>query len=65
MNLPDLLPQTKAEGVTDVIAVGAVASPLWLHQVSEVAALLLPIAGFIWLAVQIGVKLHTTYWKKK
>jgi hypothetical protein len=65
MNLIDFLPQTKAEAVTDAIAVGAVSSPLWLHQVSELAGLLLPIAGVTWLAVQIAVKLHTTYGKKK
>ena len=65
MTLLDFLPHTKAEAVTDAIAVGAVASPLWLHQTSEIAQALLPIAGFVWLYVQIGVKLHTTYRKKK
>lgn len=41
--------------VTDSVAVAAVASPVWLpalQQVSEVAALLLPIGGLLWLAVQ-------------
>ncbi len=65
MTFFDFLPHTKAEAATDAIAVGAITSPLWLHDVAGVAKDLLPIAGFIWLAVQIGVKLHTTYWKKK
>lgn len=54
--------------MTDTGAVAAIVSPWWLpalHQWSEVFALLLPIAGVIWLSVQIGVKIHTTYWKKK
>lgn len=52
--------------MTDTGAVAAIASPWWLpalHDVSQVAALLLPIAGVIWLAVQIVVKIHTTYRK--
>lgn len=65
MTFLDFLPQTKAEAITDVVAIGAMTSPLWLHDISGIAKDLLPIAGFIWLAVQIGVKLHTTYWKKK
>ena len=60
-----MIPHTKAEGVTDAVAIGAVSSPLWLHTTSEVAQAILPIAGLLWIAVQIGVKLHTTYWKKK
>lgn len=47
--------------MTDTGAIAAIASPIWLpalHQVSEVAALLLPIAGVIWLVVQIGVKIY-------
>ncbi len=53
--------------MTDTGAVAAIVSPWWLpalHDVSSIAALLLPIAGVVWLAVQIGVKIHTTYWKK-
>lgn len=45
-----------AERSTDSVAIAAVASPIWLpglQQVSEIAALLLPIAGVIWLGVQI------------
>jgi hypothetical protein len=46
------------ERVTDAIAVASVASPIWLAHVSELAALLLPVAGVIWLAVQIYTKLR-------
>lgn len=52
---------TNGEIVTDTGAIAAVASPWWLpalHQVSDVAALLLPIAGVIWLVVQIVVKIQ-------
>lgn len=53
--------------MTDTGAVAAVISPWWLpvvHQVSDVAALTLPILGALWLIVQIAIKVHTTYWKK-
>lgn len=52
---------TNGEIVTDTGAVAAIISPWWLpalHQVSDVAALLLPIAGVIWLVVQIVVKIQ-------
>lgn len=52
---------THGEIVTDTGAVAAIASPWWLpalHQISDVAALLLPIAGVIWLVVQIVVKIQ-------
>lgn len=58
---------TSGEMVTDTGAVAAIASPWWLpalHDVSQFAAFLLPILGVIWLAVQIGIKIHVTYWKK-
>lgn len=45
---------------TTVVAAGAVASPWWLEwlsNVSEIAALLLPIAGLIWLIVQVVMRL--------
>ena len=57
---------TNGEIVTDTGAVAAIASPWWLpalHNVSEVAALVLPIIGVTWLVVQIAVKIHTTYYK--
>lgn len=65
MTLLDFLPQTKAEAATDVVAIGAMTSPLWLHDLSGFATELLPIAGFIWLSVQIVIKIHVTYWKNK
>lgn len=52
---------THGEIVTDTGAVIAIASPWWLpvlHEVSEVAALVLPIMGVLWLCVQITVKLY-------
>lgn len=44
------------DGVNNSIATAAVASPIWLpwlSHTSEVAALLLPIAGLVWLIIQI------------
>lgn len=64
MNLLDFLPQSKAEALTDAVAVSAISSPLWLHSTSEIARDILPWLGVIWLVVQIGVKIHTTYWKR-
>lgn len=58
---------TNGEVVTDTGAIAAIASPWWLpalHDVSQVAAFLLPIVGVVWLVVQIAVKIHTTYYKK-
>jgi hypothetical protein len=58
---------TRGEMVTDTGAVAAIASPWWLptlHDVSQFAAEWLPIMGVVWLAVQIGVKIHTAYWRK-
>lgn len=66
VNLFDFfIPQSKAEAVTDAIAVGSVSSPFWLHTTSEIAQVLLPIVGLVWLVVQITIKVHTTYWKRK
>lgn len=42
--------------ITTWIAAGAIASPAWLpslQTISQIAALLLPILGVVWLAVQI------------
>lgn len=42
--------------ITTGVAAGAITAPAWLpplKDVSEVAALLLPILGVVWLAVQI------------
>lgn len=43
-------------GTTNVVAGAAVATPIWLPwltSVSQVAALLLPIAGLTWLVIQM------------
>lgn len=55
---------TNGEAITDTGAVAALASPLWLpalHTASEIAALVLPILGAAWLAVQIVLKLYLFY----
>lgn len=49
------------ERATNAVAVGAVASPWWLPSlttISEVAGLLLPVAGLAWICVQIVMKLR-------
>lgn len=49
------------EQLNPAIASAAVTSPWWLPplgQLSDIAALVLPILGAAWLAVQIGVKLY-------
>jgi hypothetical protein len=58
---------THGEIVTDTGAVAAIASPWWLpalHSVSDVAALVLPILGVLWLLLQIVVKLHQVKQRK-
>jgi hypothetical protein len=50
--------------VTNTGAVVAFVSPIWLptlQSVSETAALILPIIGVAWLAMQISIKLYTIY----
>lgn len=47
--------------ITNSVAVGAVASPVWLPSlegVSQTAALLLPVIGCVWLLLQIIAKLN-------
>lgn len=54
---PDLHPIS--ERLTDVAAIASVASPWWLpwlSTTSEIAGLLLPVLGVIWLIVQIWVR---------
>jgi hypothetical protein len=41
------------ERATDVAAVGAVTSPLWLQDISSFFAAILPIIGAAWLIIQI------------
>lgn len=48
------------ERLTDIVAAGALISPVWLpslHEWSEMAGLLVPILGGLWLVIQIVVKL--------
>ena len=63
-NLQHLLPHTKFEMITDTASLVAIASPWWLpllKQTSEIAALVLPIMGVIWLGVQIGFKVFNHF----
>ena len=56
----DALFSTVADKVTAALATGAIVSPLWLaplKQISDIAAILAPILGSVWLAVQIIVKI--------
>jgi len=49
--------QSMIDHSTSAVATAAVSSPLWLpslKDVSDVAALLLPILGAVWLVVQIA-----------
>lgn len=49
------------ERVTNTVAAGAVVSPWWLPSLSDIsqfAALMLPVLGCVWLIVQIIAKLH-------
>lgn len=49
-----------ADRATDAVAVAGATSPIWLpalSNISQVAALLLPILGAVWLIVQIVTKL--------
>lgn len=46
---------------TNVVAAGGLASPLWLpslEQVSQTAALMLPVASLAWIVVQIVLKVR-------
>ena len=54
--------------VADGIAVGAISSPWWLptlYDVSNIAALLLPILGCIWLLIQGTVYIYRLTRKNK
>jgi hypothetical protein len=63
-SLPDFansLFSTTAEKIGGVVSVGMISSPFWIQQVkpySDVAALLAPILGCIYLSLQIGFKLY-------
>ena len=54
--------------VTNTIAATAVASPWWLPSlanISETASALLPVAGVVWIVVQIIVKIIDTRRRQK
>lgn len=51
--LNQILESPIAVVTTNTVAVGAIASPIWLSYVSSTAAGLLPILGCAWLIVQI------------
>lgn len=56
------------ENVTNAGATAALASPFWLpslHQLSAIAAEILPILGAAWLVVQIATKVIETRRKGK
>lgn len=49
------LSQTLTESpITNLTAVGAITSPIWLQSLSHIAAIILPILGVAWLSIQIG-----------
>jgi hypothetical protein len=58
---------TKTDLATDGVAVAAIVSPWWLpilQQVHDWAVFLLPVAGFLWLALQAFTHIRNNYWKK-
>jgi hypothetical protein len=59
-----VIPDNPSTPLTDVAAVAAAASPLWLHSMSDFAAMALPILGCAWLLMQAGLKLYSMFWKK-
>ncbi len=57
---------TRTEIATDVIAVGAIASPWWLKTLQAVhdgAAFVLPVLGVAWLLLQAFTHIRRNYWK--
>lgn len=55
------------DNTTTAAALGMASSPVWLpwlKTASEVAAVIAPILGVIWLAVQIWAKITVTIQKK-
>lgn len=56
------------ENTTNVVAGAAVTSPFWLpilQNFSDISALLLPIAGLIWLLVQTIGYVQKSYKERK
>lgn len=67
MSVTQILHDPVIERATNVIAAGAVASPWWLpmlEEFSRTAQLCVPILGAAWLTVQIAVKAHD-WWRKR
>ena len=51
---------TTEDKVSAVVSVSMISSPFWLHyikEVSDVAAMFVPILGCVYLTLQIGFKL--------
>jgi hypothetical protein len=46
------------DGVTGGVAFASILSPAWLPYVSNLAALIAPVLGVIWLIVQIYAKIR-------
>lgn len=56
----DVIFTTTSEKIGGVVAAGMISSPLWIQQIkpySDIAALIAPILGCIYLSMQIGFKL--------
>lgn len=67
MSVTQILHDPVIERATNVVAAGAVVSPWWLPMLevtSQFAQLMLPILGAAWLSVQIAVKAHD-WWRKR
>lgn len=59
--------QNVVDAANTAIAVAAATSPFWLHilrEMSEIAALIVPILGALWLTLQIVLKLHAHFKKR-
>ena len=61
--IPDNASDT-ISNITHTTAVGAILSPLWIHTLSDAAAVALPLLGVLWLALQAGILIYDTFWKK-
>jgi hypothetical protein len=60
-----LIADRVSEKVANYGAVGAVASPWWLPSINDISqwcADLLPIAGFLWLLFQFGLKIYDRWY---
>lgn len=56
-----MVQQVTVETAHKATAIAAVASPWWLpplQAVSEWAALVLPVAGLLWIALQAGIAIY-------